>query len=244
MRTGILFLLATMLLTPIRANDTNKSTSKIGVTNHYNNSVSFMERGVEFHVFLNGDFDFNTHPGDTRYVDYYGRRTRIDRGIRIERDSRGRIRSVGNVFVNYDYSGKVTRIGNIFMKYKRGLLTKVGNLHIKYDRWGNPRYKGFIKPGNRYNDYETCDDDGFNIDIDINIGDIYDYDDVYFFRRDFSNNYRQFREDNNYYYYRALPNAKIGNRSKVLRRKKSKNNNTHYYKGTTPEQTGKSRRNR
>mgnify|MGYP000542205758 CR=1 FL=1 len=61
MRTGILFILTLILLTPIKANTNEISTSELGVNikRSYGNSISFVERGVEFHVFLNGDFDFN-----------------------------------------------------------------------------------------------------------------------------------------------------------------------------------------
>ncbi|SEB37051.1 hypothetical protein SAMN04489761_0220 [Tenacibaculum sp. MAR_2009_124] len=242
MRTGILFLLTLILLTPVKASTNEISTSELGVNikRTYNSSISFVERGVEFHVFLNGNFDFNTHFRNNRYVDYRGRRSRVDRGVRIERDYRGKIRRVGNVFVNYDNRGNVTRIGNVFMRYRRGHLIRVGDLSIRYDRWGNPYYEGSVKNGVYFEDGIGCDD---SIGIDINIGDIYDYNDVYFNRRNFRNNYRQFREDDNYFYYRATPNADIGKRSKVLRRKKQKSKSRHF-KNTTPEQQGRSRRNR
>ena len=239
MRTGILLLLAMMSLTTINANNIEKSTSKIGVTNRYNDAVTFVERGIQFHVFLNGDFDFNTHYD--RYSDY---------GVRIDRDRRGRIRSVGSVYINYDSRGNVKRIGSVFMKYKFGQLFKVGNLHISYDRWGNPRYRGFVKPGHHHHhddDHYYYDDnyydDGVDVNIDINIGAIFDYNDVYFYRKDFTRNYRQFREDNDFYYYKALPNARIGKKSKIIKRRKNKNYKNKYYKKGKPEQVGKSRRN-
>jgi hypothetical protein len=239
MRTGILLLLAMMSLTTVNADNIEKSTSKIGVTNRYNDAVTFVERGIQFHVFLNGDFDFNTHYD--RYSDY---------GVRIKRDRRGRVRSVGNVYINYDPRGNVKRIGSVFMRYKFGNLFKVGNLHIQYDRWGNPRFRGFVKPGHRHHhddDHYYYDDDGFDVNIDINIGDVFDYDDVYFYRKDFGRNYRQYREDNNFYYYRALPNAKIGKHSKVIKRRKHKAYKNKKYKNKyrkgKPEQKGKSRRN-
>ncbi|MDO6674643.1 hypothetical protein Q4517_03670 [Tenacibaculum sp. 1_MG-2023] len=232
MRTGILLLLAMMSLTTVNADNIEKSTSKIGVTNRNNDAVTFVEKGIQFHVFLNGDFDFNTHYN--KYSDY---------GVRIKRDRRGRVRSVGNVYINYDARGNVKRIGNVFIKYKFGNLFKVGNLHIQYDRWGNPRFRGFVKSGHRYHyDDRYYYDDGVDVNIDINIGDIFDYDDVYFYRKDFGRNYRKFKEDNNYYYYRALPNSKIGKRSKVIKRRKNKTYKNKYRKGK-PEQRGKSRRN-
>ncbi|CAL2103367.1 conserved exported protein of unknown function [Tenacibaculum sp. 190130A14a] len=240
MKKGILLLLGMMTIATMNANNITKSTSKLGVTSRYNDAVTFVERGVQFHVFLNGDFDFNTHHRNTRYFDYYGKRMKTNRGVRIERDRRGRVRRVGNTFINYDARGNVKRIGSVYMRYRFGQLTDVGNLRIRYDRWGNPRFYGNVK----YNDY--CEDDVYyndgGIDIDINIGDVFDYDDVYFYRRDFRNNYRQFREDDNFFYYRAVPNAKIGKRSKVLKRRKPKKRRDDIYFKANPNRADKSNR--
>ena len=216
MKKGILLLLGLLSIATIKADDIKKPTNKIGVNYNYSDAVSFVERGVQFHVFLDGDFDFNTRYNSS-YVDYNGRRTRSNRRVRIERDFHGRVRRVGNTFINYDIRGNVKRIGSVYMRYNRGQLRNVGNLKIRYDRWGNPRFYGQVK-NNRYNDYYY--NNGFGFDIDIRFGDVCDYDDAYFYRRDFRNNYSKFREDNNFYYYKAKPNAKIGKRSKILKRRK------------------------
>jgi hypothetical protein len=244
MKKGILLLLAIMSLTTVNADNINKSISEIGVTNRYDDAVTFIERNVQFHVYLNGDFDYNTHYKNTRYVDYYGKRIKTNHGVRIERDHRGRVRRVGNTFINYDIRGNVKRIGRVYIDYRFGKLAKVGNLKIRYDRWGNPRFYGNVK----YND-DYCEDDYYNdnhgnIDIDINIGNVFDYDDVYFYKRDFRNNYRKYKEDTNFYYYRATPNAKTGKRGKVLKRRKlKKQHDKQYHKRSTSKQRGKSRRN-
>lgn len=234
MKKGILFLLAMMSLATVSANNIKKSTGKIGVNYRYNNTVTFIERGVKFQVFLNGDFDFDTHYREPRYVDYHGRRSQINRGVRIERDFDGRVRRVGNVYINYDHRGNVKRIGSVYMRYRFGQLTRVGKLKIKYDRWGNPRFKGSVKRYKRYRNYEYEDDyyddyhnepyynDDYGIDIDINIGDGWDYDHDYFYRKDFRDNYRQFKEDDNFYYYKAKPDAKVKKGRKLLKRKKLK----------------------
>ncbi|PKH51313.1 hypothetical protein CXF68_11745 [Tenacibaculum sp. Bg11-29] len=250
MRKGILLLLAIISLATVNANNINKSISEIGVTNRYDDAVTFIERNVEFHVYLNGDFDYNTHYKNTRYTDYYGKRIKTNHGVRIERDYKGRVRRVGSTFINYDIRGNVKRIGRIYIDYSFGKLSKVGNLKIRYDRWGNPKFYGNVK----YNDYCSSDDDDDydyhgnddrNIDIDINIGNVFDYDNVYFYKRGFRNNYRKYKEDNNFFYYRAVPNAKTGKRGKLLKRRKNKNYfKKKYSKRTTPEQKGKSRRNR
>ena len=211
MKKGILILLGMfMMVSTAEATIGEKSTSKIGVNYRYNDAITFYERGVQFHVFLNGDFDFNSHSSNS-YYDYNGYRTK--RGIRINRDFNGRVRSVGNVFINYDHRGNVKRIGNVFMRYNSGALTRVGSLKIKYNRWGDPYFYGRVKPNDRLYD-------GYGVNIGINLSDVCDYNDNYFYRPEFKRHYRQFKEDKNFFYYRAKPNANIGKRAKILKRRK------------------------
>lgn len=218
MKKQFILLVALMSLITVSANTITKSNVKIGVNNRYDDAVTFIERGIKFHIFLNGDFDFNTH---SRYN--YRKRGR-DYGVRIERNYKGQIRRVGNVFINYDHRGNVKRIGNVFINYRFGQLSRVGNLTIEYDRWGNPFFRGSVKRDRYYYDNEDYDDynDSCDIKVDVNIRDVYDYDDVYFYRNSFKTNYRQVREDNDYYYYRALPSASIGNRNQIIKRRKQK----------------------
>ena len=104
--------------------------------------IIFKERGIEFMLFPNGEFDFNTQPrygsningtsGAPRGM-YYGP---SDRGIRVEHDNFGKVRRIGNTYINYDAYGRVKRIGTIYMTYNSFALTKVGNMRIIYDRRG------------------------------------------------------------------------------------------------------------
>ncbi|TYP96988.1 hypothetical protein C7447_1051 [Tenacibaculum adriaticum] len=245
MKKGIFLLIGLLSLTSISAKDINTTNNNIGVNYPYNDAVTFTERSVEFLVYLDGNFDFNTHTRNDRYYDYNG--MRINSGVKIERDFRGRVRKVGAVFINYDVRGNVSRIGNVFMSYRFGQLSKVGHLKINYDRWGYPHFRGFVKTGRQYNnDYYY--NNGLN--ININLGDVCEYEDAYFYKRDFRNNYRQFKEDNNYFYYKAVPNAKIGKRNKILKRKKPGKKMVKHYKKhqdkriVKPEQKGRSKRNR
>lgn len=215
MKKGVLILLGIfMMVSTVEAKTGENLPNRFRVNYSYNNAVNFTERGIEFFVFTNGDFDFDTNSNN-----YYNRR---DNGVRINRDYKGRVRSVGNVFINYDRRGNVTRIGNIYMRYYRGQLTKVGNLKVKYNRWGDPIFYGNVR--NFYYDN--------GIRFSINFGDIFNYNDAYFYRNDFRRNYTQFREDRNFYYYKARANAKIGKRSKILKRRKptSKINNRKFIK--------------
>lgn len=136
----------------------------------FDEPISFTERGIEFFVFPNGDFDFNTRPNDS-HGEFYFRgagkkgadvqnrgavaRGPINYGVLIEHDSFGRVRRVGNTFINYDYNDRVTRIGTVYMKYNRFALCQVGGLRIIYDRRGDiVDLVGSVK-GNRNHGFTT-----------------------------------------------------------------------------------------
>ncbi|MFK8061198.1 MAG: hypothetical protein AB8B78_14055 [Polaribacter sp.] len=217
MKRGLLLLLGIfVMVSTVEAKNSNELSNRIGFYDSYNNAVNFIERGVEFFIFTNGEFDFDTNYNNT-YLDYNGRRVRRSSGIRIDRDFRGRVSRIGSAFVNYDRFGNVTRIGNVFMRYYRGRLTNVGNLSVRYNRFGDPLFYGNVRNNFFYNN---------GIRINLNIGDVCNYNDTYFFGNDFRRNYSQIREDRNYFYYRANKNAKIGKRSQILRRRKPATTNS------------------
>ncbi|MEO9570406.1 MAG: hypothetical protein ABJH82_02410 [Polaribacter sp.] len=235
MKKGVLILLGMfMMVSTVEAKNGNELSNRIGFNYSYNNAVNFIERGIEFFIFTNGEFDFNSDYNKT-YFNY--NKNRNERKIRIEKDFRGRIKRIGDANINYDRNGNVTKIGNVNMRYYRGQLTNVGNLKVRYNYWGNPSFYGNVKD-NYYNH------NGFR--INLNIGDIFNYNDAYFYRDDFKRNYIKIREDRNYFYYRANTNANTSKRSKTIRRKKpattilkniTKNNlrrnNTTYRKPTS-----------
>lgn len=227
MKTGILLLSAILSFASVNANNIEKTTSKIGVENRYDDAVTFIEKGIEFHVFLNGDFDFNIRYKNSKYIDYNGRRIKFNKKVRINRDRRGRIKRIGNTTINYNYKGDVKRIGNVFIDYRFNQVVRVGDLKVKYNRWGNPHFYGDVK----HNDYHY-NNNRFNITV-------FDYNNNYFYNRKFKNNYRKYKEDNHFYYYRALPNAKVGKHGKMIKRRKNKKYKKYDVK---TEQKGKSRR--
>jgi hypothetical protein len=146
------------------ANETQKIIKSNAINYYENEPISFIERGIEFFVFPNGDFDFNTRPDDSQGSYQYktaGRRsTEVNRGnqpinygVLIEQDSFGRVRRVGNTFINYDYSDRVTRIGTVYLKYNRFALDQIGNMRLIYNSRGQiVNTVGSVK-GNRYQGY-------------------------------------------------------------------------------------------
>ena len=168
MRT-ITLLVASILLTTGLTNAQERRISNTSVTTtrfSFDEPISFTERGIEFFVFANGDFDFNTRPNDSQGDHHYrlaGKRTSevnrtspVNFGVLIEHDSFGRVRRVGNTFINYDSRDRVSRIGTVYMKYNRFALTQVGGMRIVYNRRGEiidmigqvKRNSGFIYNNN------------------------------------------------------------------------------------------------
>lgn len=132
--------------------------------------IVFMERGVEFYIFADGQFDFNTRPstGDVYYKS--GRRNaniqKRNYGVKVEHDNRGQVRRVGNVMINYDAYGRVKRVGSVYMAYNRYALDRVGGLQIIYNRRGQiVDFVGAVKGGRAYqysqnnNDYNDHNHD-------------------------------------------------------------------------------------
>ncbi len=167
---NVALIFALFFMAFVNANEiTNKKTTVTLNNNRYHSSynqpLKFIERGVEFFVFPNGEFDFNTHPRYHRsnYRRSNFRRSRTDvnitfgtprshnrrhynRGVRIEHDHLGRVRRIGNVFINYDNYGRIKRAGSVYMNYRHNWLTRIGGLHIFYNRYHEiVSTSGFIK---------------------------------------------------------------------------------------------------
>jgi hypothetical protein len=66
MKKGILLLVTMFLMVlTVEANNRKKNNSQKGYLSIYNaEPIQFMERGIKFYVFLDGEFDFNTRPGN------------------------------------------------------------------------------------------------------------------------------------------------------------------------------------
>jgi hypothetical protein len=172
----------------------------------FDEPIKFTERGIEFYVFPNGEFDFNTRPQDSQGDYYYktgGRRSSVEverepsnYGVRIEHDAFGRVRRVGNTFINYDYNDRVNRIGTVYMKYNRFALAQVGGLSIIYNRRGQivdifgsvKGCRSSYQYGNGYSNYNNYDN---------------------------GNDYNQNNDDNYYYYKQDGTKAKIEKEEKL-----------------------------
>ena len=191
----ITLLVASVLLCGNLANASeiiNYSGERTRTNFNSNEPIEFTERGITFYVFPNGEFDFNTEQ-TVGNDNYYRRAVNTTNGAPrvvsmpntsgtvIEHDALGRVRRVGNVFINYDYENRIKRIGTIYMSYNRFALDQVGGLKIIYNRKGQiidmlGNVKGY---GNNYG-YTCSNNTYYN-----------------------SNNYSESQNNsNNQYYYR------------------------------------------
>ena len=165
---------------------------RTGVSIYDAEPISFTERGVAFYVFADGQFDFNTvpsagenyHRGQKHGVNQtYGAPAHYsDSGVRVEHDSEGRVRRVGNVFINYDANNRIKRIGSVYMSYNRYALSQVGGLKILYNKRGEiTGYSGTVN-GRTYTTYNSSyNNDYYN---DGNTSASQNDNDYYYYRKD------------------------------------------------------------
>ncbi|NIJ46017.1 hypothetical protein FHR24_002495 [Wenyingzhuangia heitensis] len=144
MKKIFLFLASCFLITTIASATTNNS---------YNNTpFIFIENGVEYAVFRNGEFDFNIiNPKISRaHINTNFINISFNSGRNytpyIQRNQYGDIVSIENTPIYYDYNGRVDRIGNVIIRYNRsGYVQAIGNLNISYTNYGrNYSYTGYV----------------------------------------------------------------------------------------------------
>ncbi|UOK41323.1 MULTISPECIES: hypothetical protein [Flavobacterium] len=161
--------------------------------------IVFMERGIEFYVFPDGQFDFNTRPSRPKHATANttygapGARTSsrygpANYGVRVEHDNFGRVRRIGNVFINYDGVNRVKRVGSVYMRYNSFALSQVGGLRILYNRRGHIiDVIGFVNGwshGYAYNPYTYSGNDYNDTDYGYDSGSGYNEDDYYYYKAD------------------------------------------------------------
>jgi hypothetical protein len=179
MKKITLLVASIFLMGGVVANAADRNDRRSPVDFRNADPIVFTERGIEFYLFADGQLDFNTRPSNGEMHYREGRRNfensscgkhenYQDRnyGVKVERDNMGRVRSVGNVFVNYDAFGRIKRVGSVYMVYNRYALTQVGGLEIIYNRRGQiVDFVGAVNGGRAYQ-YSQNDRDDNNYDYD------------------------------------------------------------------------------
>ena len=181
MKKITLLVASIFLMGGIVANAADRNDRRSPVDFRNADPIVFTERGVEFYIFADGQFDFNPRPsnGDAHYKSgrrngenrSYGTRENFQRknyGVKVDRDNMGRVRRVGNVMINYDANDRVKRVGSVYMAYNRYALDRVGGLQIIYNRRGQiVDMVGAVNGGRAYQ-YSQNDRDDNNHDYGNN----------------------------------------------------------------------------
>ena len=211
MKKQLLFIAAMLIgLTSATATTAGYAVSNVEDSNtnryRFTEPIVFIERGVEFLIFPDGSFDFNTEITNNTSTVYYRSNTRRSsinstygapgtvnrvnyttprpRGVIITHDNNGKVRRIGNVFINYDREGRIKRAGSIYMSYQRGngLLRQVGGLRINYNRWGEiVHISGIVNHFNATSNHSVAS--GYNGNNFTSSNDIDNYDDDFYYYR-------------------------------------------------------------
>ena len=136
----------------------SEATSENLLPRGYGETFIFIEGGVEFAIFPDGQFDFHFDP-----------RRKVHRNIRInpradfsfnhgynydpfvQYDDFGAVVQIENVPIYYDFYGRIVQAGRVRISYNHfGQIERIGNLHIHYNRHHHmTHYTGFINRFNR-----------------------------------------------------------------------------------------------
>jgi len=223
-----LFLFATFLLVSLGALASNSSNSNSTTLspyiNNYGNSFTFVESGVTFSVFQNGEFDFYINPRSGFNASYQGNGINISYNsgynydAYVQYDDFGAIIQIENIPIYYDYYGRVERVGNININYNNGRLARLGGLRVYYDNYGSySHYSGYINIYNRNYVYHPYHNYFVRPLLDFRIISYKPYRNHYKVNR-----YRYYNDhsrnkyyNNNKYYSRNKTYAKNDNRQRV-----------------------------
>ena len=128
--------------------------------NYYNDSFIFIEGGVEFAVYPNGEFDFYFNPefrrGNSVHISTPHTNISYNSGYNydpyVQYDDYGAVIQIETVPVYYDYYGRIIQAGSVFIRYNNfGRISRIGNLHLHYDHHHHfSHYSGFINHYNRH----------------------------------------------------------------------------------------------
>lgn len=151
MRNLILLLVAVIFGTS--ASFANIADDRVAERNtyRYDNSFIFLEEGITFAVYPDGEFDF--------YIDnrVTGRRNNVtfnsgfDYSPFAQYDDYGAVIQVENIPIFYDFYGRVSQVGSVDINYHNGRVNRLGGMFVFYNNRGFYDYHtGFINVYNRH----------------------------------------------------------------------------------------------
>ncbi len=166
MRTVTLFVAALLLsLSPLAAAEDSKSG--IGIYNGNGEMFTFVERGITFSIFQNGEFDFYINPRQGGVIQAgvnlggvsLSYNAGYDYDAYVQYDDYGAIIQIEDVPIFYDHYGRISQAGDVRIRYNNNRLFRVGGLYIHYNRFGvYSHYTGFINRWNRIYNYHPYHD--------------------------------------------------------------------------------------
>ncbi|SHI73871.1 hypothetical protein SAMN04487911_10552 [Arenibacter nanhaiticus] len=132
----------------------------------YQNSFIFIESGITFSVYPDGEFDFYIDDrvgGINANVNIGRANITFNSGYNydpyVQYDDYGAILQIENVPIYYDYYGRVSQIGNVDIRYRNSRVSRVGGLRVYYDHRGYfSHHRGYINVYNRHYVYRPFHD--------------------------------------------------------------------------------------
>lgn len=108
----------------------------------YEDAFIFVERGVEFAVFPDGQFDFFFSPqGNFNRIPShrnYSFNSGYNYGPFVQYDDYGAVIQIENVPVYYDYYGRIIQAGRVQIRYNAfGYVNRIGNMFVQYDPYNH-----------------------------------------------------------------------------------------------------------
>jgi hypothetical protein len=120
----------------------------------YQDAFIFIERGVEFAIFPDGQFDFFFNPrGNFNRIPShinYSYNAGYNYGPFVQYDDYGAVIQIESVPVYYDYYGRIIQAGRVHIRYNAfGMVSRVGNMFVHYNPYRHFSYtSGFINNRN------------------------------------------------------------------------------------------------
>lgn len=148
---GIFLISFSAKATPVASEDYNP--------NRYDGKAYiFIEGGVEFSIFPDGQFDFayvGPVNGTEVTISAPGVNVSFNSGydydMYVQYDDYGAVLQVEDVPIYYDEFGRITQAGSVDIQYNDRRIVRVGGLYINYDHYGYYRgYTGYINVYNRF----------------------------------------------------------------------------------------------
>ena len=148
----MIFFIAAMLLVGTVAQATNQKLSdkpdKIVKAYTYSQPIIFVEGGVTYHVYPNGEIDYKTPLKRTRkYSSIRSRDYKTAPGhstsrvvynrFAVKYDAYGKLKQVGQTNISYNRFNQVRKVGSVLIQYNnRGKLAQIGGQYIYYGKKG------------------------------------------------------------------------------------------------------------